>query len=368
MKNILLFGILFVLLTNISASAQGISAEYACVMEPITRSVCFEKNARTKAPMASTTKIMTALIAIELNTLNDVVTVSANAAKQEGSSIYLRAGNKILMSDLLYGLMLNSGNDAAVAVAEHIGGSVPSFVALMNEKAAQIGANDTHFENPNGLNAPEHYTTAYDLALITSYALENPEFCKIVSTKTASATLQNETSVLYFKNHNKLLNMYPNAIGVKTGFTKTAGRCLVSAAEKDGMRLVCTTLKAPDDWNDHKTLLNSSFSKLERRTLVKRNDVLKEKNIGGRQICLLSGKDVTITVPRQSTCHTEISLNIPRELSAPLNYGEIIGKGTIILNDCEIGKIDIIAGEEVSVSNPDGFLSSYKRITEILFG
>lgn len=347
MKHICFFSVLIIFFFSSGISVKAISAEYACVMEPVTNKVCYEKNMHTKAPMASTTKIMTALLAIEKGSLEDIVTVSANAARQEGSSIYLRAGNKILMRDLLYGLMLNSGNDAAVAVAEHISGDVQTFAQLMTQKAREIGAKDTCFQNPNGLEAPEHYTTAYDLALIASYAMKNSDFREIVSTKTAQASLQNESSVLYFKNHNKLLTLYPDAIGVKTGFTKAAGRCLVSAAERDGIDLICVTLKAPDDWNDHQKLLNECFSKMELRTVLRKDDILKEKEINGQKLELLAGKDVLLPIEKDNVYHAEVSLRIPSNVSAPLNQGEPVGKAEILCNGKLVDVIDVLSGDEV---------------------
>lgn len=197
--------------------ALGVSAQYACLIDSLSGKVLYEKNAYARHSMASTTKIMTALVALENGNMDDVVTVSANAAGTEGSSIYLKAGEKITLQNLLYGLMLESGNDAAIAIAEHIGGSVERFAEMMNEKAASIGANNTQFKNPNGLDEEGHYTTAYDLALITREALRNKNFAEIVATKQKTIRNLDESFPRSLSNHNKLLSLYSGCDGVKTG-------------------------------------------------------------------------------------------------------------------------------------------------------
>ena len=220
MKNMCLFFVFFFVLflpAAPKAKALGVSAQYACVMDSLTGRVLFEKNAYARHSMASTTKIMTALVALESGNTNDIVTVSANAAGTEGSSIYLKAGEKITLKDLLYGLMLESGNDAAIAVAEHIGGSVEGFAELMNQKAKAVGANQTQFKNPNGLDEDGHYTTAYDLALITRAALRNKDFAEIVATKRKTISNGEESYGRSLANHNKLLTIYKGCDGVKTG-------------------------------------------------------------------------------------------------------------------------------------------------------
>ena len=228
-KSVLAYLFIFCLNFNLPVYALDISAKSACVISADTGEIIYAENEKEKLSMASTTKIMTALLAIESGRLDETVTVSANAQAQEGSSIYLRTGERIILKDLVYGLMLNSGNDAAVAIAEHMSGSEDKFAELMTKRAKELGAVNTSFKNPNGLDEQGHYTTAYDLALIAAYAMKNEEFKKTVSTKSATATLE-DGEILYFSNHNKLLKMYDGAVGVKTGFTKASGRCLVSAA------------------------------------------------------------------------------------------------------------------------------------------
>ncbi|ANB61925.1 D-alanyl-D-alanine carboxypeptidase family protein [Anoxybacteroides amylolyticum] len=241
--------------------AQDVSAQSAILMEQTSGRVLFEKDAHTKRRIASITKIMTAILAIESGKLDETVTVSARAVRAEGSSIYLKEGEKIKLRDLVYGLMLRSGNDAAVAIAEHVGGSMEGFVFLMNQKAAEIGMRDTHFANPHGLDdAENHYSTAYDMALLMRYAMHNKTFRKISGTKVYRAPNPDENWDRIWRNKNKLLtNLYEYCTGGKTGYTKRAKRTLVTSAEKDGLELIAVTLNAPDDWNDHISMYEYGF-------------------------------------------------------------------------------------------------------------
>lgn len=238
---VMLFSISYADENVISAAGSpiNINASSAIVMDMETGRVLFEKNAYVKRPIASTTKIMTAILAIENGNLDDEVTVSERACQMWGSDIGLKPGEKLKLRDLLYGLMLNSGNDAAIAIAEHIGGSLENFLDMMNEKARLIGAKNSSFKSPHGLDMEGHYSTAYDLALITRYALANPVFSEIVSTKTASIPGRN----LY--NTNEMLGLYPGADGVKTGYTGQAGRCLVTSATRNGWRIISVVLNCP---------------------------------------------------------------------------------------------------------------------------
>lgn len=250
-----------------SASDMRLSAKSAVLYDPHSESFLYSKNADTRLPMASTTKIMTALVAIESASLEATVDISDDAIGTEGSSLYLKKGERMTMGDLLFGLMLRSANDAAAAIAYEISGSIEAFADKMNEKAESLGLTDTHFTNPHGLDDKEHYTTARELAIITGEALKNDTFLQIVSTKKQIITNSDGESRLLI-NHNKLLNMYENTIGVKTGFTKKSGRCLVGAAERDGVRLITVTINAPDDWKDHIALFDYGFSKLKTEPAV----------------------------------------------------------------------------------------------------
>ncbi|MBE3596477.1 MAG: D-alanyl-D-alanine carboxypeptidase [Hydrogenibacillus sp.] len=241
------------------APPPDVSAKAAALIDVDSGRILYEKNAHEKLPIASLTKIMTAIVAIEAADLDEVVTVSPRAVGIEGSSIYLRQGERMTLRDLLYGLMLRSGNDAALAVAEHVGGSVESFVAMMNEKAAWLGLMETHWTNPHGLDDPDHYSSAYDLVRLSAYALHNPTFRRIVSTQKWTAPLPGAAWDRLWLNKNRLLSLYPYADGIKTGYTKQTGRALAASATRDGRRLAAVVLNDGDDWNDSIRLLDYGF-------------------------------------------------------------------------------------------------------------
>ncbi len=242
--------------------AEDTSAKSCVVVEGNSKRVLFQKNANQKLPMASTTKIMTAITAIEnCKDLNEKFEVSKKAVGVPGTSLYLREGDIYSVRDLLYALMLISGNDASVAIAERVGGSTSEFITMMNDLAKKIGVKNTHFANTHGLDADGHYTTAYDLAIITSYALENPIFQEIVSTKNTKIVNKKDDTNRYLKNKNKLLFTLENCVGVKTGYTDDAGRCLVSAVDKDGMKLVCVVLNCGPMFEESAALLKECLNK-----------------------------------------------------------------------------------------------------------
>lgn len=239
----------FIPLTNGQATTSiYVSANNAVLIEQSSGRILFSKKAHEKRSIASITKIMTAIIAIEQGDLDDTVTTSREAVWTEGSSIYLEEGEKILLEDLLYGLMLRSGNDAAVAISEHIAGSVEGFAYLMNEKARWIGMTNTHFDNPHGLESANHYSTAYDMALLLRYAMNNETFNKISN---ANSYLSSNRTYKWHNKNKLLTSYYEYCTGGKTGFTKKAGRTLATTAHKKGMDLIAVTLNAPDDWQDH---------------------------------------------------------------------------------------------------------------------
>ena len=233
--------------------AVGTSATAAILVDADSGRVLYEQNADARMLIASTTKIMTALVAIREGSLSDVVTVKREATLTEGSSMYLKEGEQLTLETLLYGLMLCSGNDAAVAIADHVGGSQKGFVKLMNETARELGMEATSFANPNGLDAEDHYSTARDMAKLACAALRNETLLRIASTQ--SVTIGGRTMT----NHNKLLSRVEGCVGLKTGYTRAAGRTLVSCAERDGVRLVAVTLQDGDDWNDHAALYDRGF-------------------------------------------------------------------------------------------------------------
>jgi D-alanyl-D-alanine carboxypeptidase (penicillin-binding protein 5/6) len=241
-------------------ASVSVSAKSAILMEQESGRILYEKDAYTKRRIASITKIMTAILAIESGKMNQYVKVSEQAVRTEGSSVYLKAGEKIKLEDLVYGLMLRSGNDTAVAIAEFVGGSPEGFVYLMNQKAKQIGMLNTHFANPHGLdNKMNHYSTAYDMALLTRYAMNNPLYRKIAGTKVYRAPNPAEDWDRVWRNKNRLLTKYKYCTGGKTGFTKLAKRTLVTTAKKGDMSLIAVTINDSDDWNDHITMFESGF-------------------------------------------------------------------------------------------------------------
>lgn len=311
-----------------------VGAKAAILIDAESGKVLYEQHAHTRMPMASTTKIMTALVVLEHCDLQQTVCVDARAVGVEGSSVYLYAGERLSVEQLLFALMLSSANDAAAALAFHTAGSIEGFAALMNQKAAALGLLNTQFANPHGLDAKGHYTTAYDLACITAYALENEDFLRIVSTQKKVIPLREQQGARVLRNHNKLLSSLSGCIGVKTGFTKKSGRCLVSAAEREGVRLVCVTLDCPDDWRTHTALHEGGFAAYERVTLAKANSfVAALPVVGGKQteIYLQTGAQLSLNLPRERgeiTCH----ILAPHFAYAPITAGCRMGQAIWMLD------------------------------------
>ena len=348
-----IFVCVFVLLCiSKSVCGQEISAKSAILYEPVTKRIVFEKNAYEKLPMASTTKIITAITAIENMNINDVVTTSKRASLVEGSSIWLEEGEKLSLLDMLYGLMLSSGNDAAIAIAEHKG--YEDFIKLMNETVVKAGAYNTCLKNPNGLDEEGHFTTAYDLALISAYAMKNEVFRQIVSTKEKQIPWQGHQWMRTLKNHNKMLRIYDGANGIKTGFTKKDGRCLVSSAERNGIELVCVTLNAPDDWNDHKNLLDLGFGTFENKKVgieCKNAEIMLGKK---QNVLLYPTEEVYIPVMKNDSI--KIKYNTPEKLTAPVKINQGVGSAEIYLNNKLVKSVEMCAKEEISVD----YLSKFK--------
>lgn len=345
--------------------ALGLSASSAVVINSLTGEVVYEHNSHKIRPMASTTKIMTAICAIENGDLAELVKVHPKAVGVEGSSMYLAHGEVISLKDLLYGLMLSSGNDAAVAIAMHISGSVDAFAGLMNKTAAKIGVKNTSFKNPNGLDDENHYTTAYDLAVITQYGMNIPEFAEIVGTDTIKVPWHERTYPRVLKNHNKLLNMYEGANGVKTGFTKKSGRCLVSSAKRDGLDFIAVTLNAPNDWNDHKILLDYAFENYEGKEVFKKDQYLKTiKVVNGNveKIPVKSKDDFLIPVKKGASADVTLKYNIPDSIDAPVGFGNVIGTVDIYLGEKLLGSVEGVAFGSASYVEPKTFGRYIKKI------
>ena len=346
----------FVLLAAVlrvgAADSKGvkISATSGILIDAYSGRVLFEKNAYQRLSMASTTKIITAITAIENSDLSEVVTVSKKAAEVEGSSMWLAEGEKITIENLLYGLMLNSGNDAAIAIAEHISGSEEEFAKLMNQLAAKIGTQNTNFENPHGLDSKEHYTTSRDLAMITRYAMQNRKFAEIVASKTK--TVPNEAAEWdrTLTNHNKLLFMYEGANGVKTGYTKKTGRCLVSSAERDGIKLIAVTINAPDDWNDHRNMLDYGFTAYELMTPVRGGESVGTAAIEGAEVQvaeIYSAEDINVLVRKGGGDKINIDVLVAEITAAPVSANQILGEAVLYINGIEISRNPLICGTDI---------------------
>ena len=323
-------------------SVSAISAKNAILIDAETGRVLYEKNADTKGLIASTTKIMTALIVCERCNVLDRVKIPKEAVGIEGSSIYLQEGEVLTIQELLYGLMLHSGNDAAVALAIYCGGTVEGFAELMNDKSHALGMTDTHFENPNGLDSPGHFSTARDMAVLASYAMNNPIFAKTVSTKKVSISRRS------LSNHNKLLWRLEGADGVKTGFTKAAGRILVSSAVRQGRRLVAVTMNDPNDWQDHITLMEDGFSRFQVRTIVEKGQILGTIEIaGGREQVANLIADENFSYALAVGEKAEIVLQGPGFVYAPVVQGQQAGFAYVCVDGRSVGKIPVVYGSTI---------------------
>ena len=323
----------------------GISARSAVLMDCTTGTILYSKDPDRQSLIASTTKIMTALIVCECCNVLDRVSISNAAVGIEGSSIYLQSGEVLTVQELLFGMMLHSGNDAAVALAIHCAGSVEEFVRMMNDKAMCLGLNNTHFANPHGLDEKDHYSTARDLGKLAVAALNNPIFSKIVATKNVRAAGRE------LRNHNKLLWSFHGADGVKTGYTKSAGRILVSSATRNGRQLVAVTIAAPDDWEDHTALLEMGFEKFTSRMIVARDTVLGKIEVAGgreKEVLLIAADDFLYAV--NSDEQIKICLPDPGFVYAPVAAGQSAGYARIYLNDHWIGNAPIKFGKTIEMS------------------
>lgn len=351
----------------------GVSAQAAVLMCAESGEIIYQRNPNEKLSMASTTKIMTSLIALEAGVPNMEITVTKEMVSVEGTSMGLLAGDQVSMKELVYGMLLQSGNDAANTVATVLGGSPESFAEMMNVRAKEIGMKNTNFVTASGLDDEEHYSTAYDMALLACECLENPEFVSICSDKSERLTYGNPPYARTLTNHNKLLWSYPNAIGMKTGFTKKSGRCLVSAAKRNGVTLVAVTLNAPNDWSDHKAMLDYGFS-VCKSALLTCDLTGVEIDVFGSDKLTVSAELSGETVGFQSE-DTQCEVYLKPYLYAPVEKGQIIGKAVFTHNGKVTAEIPIVAAdsaERVSAPKPenqpeaeDGFFTKlFKRIKE----
>lgn len=326
------------------AAGPGASASSAILVDGETGRVLYAQNAGERRLIASITKLMTALVAVETHPdLSEVVTIRPEWTGAEGSSMYLRPGEQVTLEGLLYGLLLASGNDAALAIAGYCAGDVASFVEQMNRRAQALGMEDTHFANPSGLNDPEHYSTAADMARLACVCMEREELARIVGTKSISIAGRS------FTNHNKLLWRYEGCVGLKTGYTDKAGRTLVSCAERDGQRLIAVTLNDPDDWRDHAALFDYGFTTYRRQVLALAGRQVRMVPVAGslnRFVPVRTASDVYYPLTEQEKIRAEILL--PEAVESPVRAGEAAGRLLFYLDGAVIGETALVYAASVA--------------------
>lgn len=339
-------------LSAYALSEGDLSAKSAIIVNCDTLETVFQKNAYEKRSMASTTKIMTGLLACESERLSETVNVTAEMCGAEGTSIGLKAGYKINLYDLVCAMMLESGNDAANAVAIFLAGSKEKFAVMMNERAKEIGMDNTSFVTPSGLDDENHYTTAYDMALLGVYAMKNQMLKEICGTKAKKVDFIKPDITMTYSNHNRLLRAYEGTYGIKTGFTKKSGRCLVSACERDGADFVCVTLSAGDDWNDHKKMFGYAFD------TVKKNEVQlcipQTVEVKGGYLDRVKIKAIENSIALSQSGNGEITQRVflPKFIYAPLRIGDVLGRVNIYYNGRLLKKVDLTVGEDCDAVEP----------------
>lgn len=336
----------------LAATAPRISAAAAVLMDAQTGAVLYARRMHQRRDPASTTKIMTALLALEYGRLGDPVTVSRRAASTPGSSMGLRPGDVYALADLLAGLLLGSGNDAAVAIAEHISGSEEAFVARMNQRARELGLRNTRFRNPHGLTAPGHYSSAYDLAVLTRHVLRHPVFRRLVCTRAATACEQVGGRLLRLYNTNRLLWGYALAEGVKTGTTAAAGRCLVAAASLGGHRLIAVVLNAPDRFRDAQELLSWGFAHFSLRRVLEQGEAVAELPVaaGTRPaVRAVAAEPLWVVAPRAAWGSGRLAwrLHLPAQVTAPVRRNAALGRAAVTLDGREVAAVRLVAAEDI---------------------
>ena len=354
-RRIFLFAVVILVLINYSPSyifaeqgSVGTSAESAALYCSENGEFIFENNSNAKLPMASLTKVMTAIVVLESCDINSIVEISADACGIEGSSIYLTAGEKLSIKDLLYALMLESANDAAVALALAVAPSISEFVDKMNATAERLSLSSTHFMNPHGLDSDDHYSTARDLALLFDYALKNETFSEIVSTRKCYIPYNDQENGRLLVNHNRLLTSYDGCIGGKTGYTKSSGRSLVSASKKDGITLITVTINDRNDWADHKALFDYGYSILKSYDIVNDGDFYDVHIINGTKDTLkarIASVKAVLTEEQYNSLKPVYCLQ--RFYFAPVEKGDVIGTLLWYCDDRILFASDITASESI---------------------
>ncbi len=355
--SIFLFLVLTLHIFNSPVLARGLpqlSARSAVLIDVETGQVLYNKHMHLKSFPASLTKVLTTIIALEEGNPQELVKVSRRAAYQEGSSIYLQEGEKIKLLDLLYGVMLASGNDAAVAVAEHIAGSIEDFAVMMNAKAREMGALNSNFINPSGLPDPDHYSTAYDLAMIMRYALKNGIFREITATRNKTIPWADNDWGRGLRNHNKLLWQYDDITGGKTGYTRAAGRCLVASAKREGREVVAVVLNAPDDWLDVRRLLDYGLEAFKKVRLVAEGEPIYSlawENSDKGKLDLLAAKALEVLIPEVGEVRLKKELYLKEDLKLPIREGQPLGLLCFRDEDKVLVETELLAAENLNYNS-----------------
>lgn len=353
-----------------AAGGPAVSAHSAILIDAETGAILYEKDAYTRRPMASTTKMMTAILAMERAKPTDVVVTSKHASQTPYTGLYLKEGEKVSVQDLLWGLLLRSANDACVALGEHVAGSEAKFVALMNARAQMMGLRDTHFQNPHGLHDPNHYSTAYDLAQIARYGMQHPLFAEMVAhkRKRIERSIEKQDSVVV--NKNRLLFRWDAVDGVKTGYTRQAGHCLVASASQDGWRLIAVVLKSGDSWGDARALLEYGFRRYQRVLVAKKGTPIGVARVmGGRAetVAAVLAKDVTVVTPRGTRVDLRTQVT-EGSAKAPVFRGDSLGMLTLRRGDKEIGRSLLLAANAVEEKPRPSLAARLMTVLGGLFG
>lgn len=341
-----------------AAPPPTVTADAAVLMDATTGEVLYDKNMHQRRPPASTTKILTAIIALESGRLDEEVTVSPQAAATPGSSMYLFTGQRILLRELVAGLLMKSGNDAAVAIAQHLAGSVDAFAALMNQKAAALGALDSHFRNPHGLSAPGHYTSAFDLAWLARWALQNADFRAIVASRQMEVDwldTRGREKTQQLNNTNQLLWSLEGADGVKTGTTSQAGQCLVASATRGDQQLIAVVLHSRARWFDATKLLQFGFATYDLYTYARQGDCLGPVPVAGGMRSLVDAvvaSPAAVVVPAEDFAAATAVVDLPETLKAPLYRGQKIGEIVFYVREKPVRTVDLLSAADVEQKTP----------------
>lgn len=371
--------------TNISQNPPKINSRAAIIFDRKSKAIIYGKNVNQKRAMASTTKVMTAIVALEKGNLNDTIEVSKKAASINGSKLGLKTGDKISLKDLLYGLLLRSGNDAAIQIALHLGGSIEGFAQMMNDKANELGLKNTHFVTPHGLDNENHYTTVYELALLTDYALNNKEFAKIVSTKQTVITINSKPVTI--NNTNELLGNLEGVNGVKTGFTNNAGRCLITSITRNNFSIITIVLGADTKkfrTKDSIELIEYNYKNYEpiniKEKVVNEFEIWKNRNLKNFEIIKAKKNNIDIEldynynfeeypIKKTDVNNIKIQIQAKTRLNAPIYQEEQIGQIHVILNENEILTVPIIVKEDIEKKDIwYNFIEIMKNYIKIIIG